>query len=100
MPATTSSRLAVKPSTTAGMLGARQLSLAKLARAQAGVGRASTISSDLQIRAKGLSPAGTAGGARAAERSGRAANTAPAAAIAATRTMAVAIRFSIWPLRI
>src|SRR5262245_60733429 len=98
MLASTCSRLAVKPFTGAGMLGARQLSLAKLAFTQAGVERPSISPLDLQIGAKGLSPAGTVRDiATAACGCGVAfaPRKSPAAAAAATSTSPVPIHFSI-----
>src|SRR5258706_6644494 len=104
MLATTCSRLAVKPSTCAGMVGARQLSCSKLAPTQAGVGRESTTSSDLHIRPNGLSAGGnvdlaatTGPGPDVGFGAAFATTRVPAAATATARTTPVPIHFSIFP---
>src|SRR6266702_1028112 len=96
MPATTCSRLAVKPSTGAGTRGARHLSSAKLAPTHTGSGRESVISPDLQIGAKDLSlPSRETATALPGSGAALATRKAPVAAIATRNAAPVAICFNM-----
>src|SRR6476469_6577034 len=96
MPATTSSRLATRPFTGAGISGAVQLSRAKLCPTQAGSGRLSTTSPVLQMGAKGLPSANRDAGIFAAGwGAAKAASNAPDTASAARSPAPMAILFNI-----